>query len=77
MVNYKEYIESNTEIMLGKPVVKGTRITVALVLQRLAEGASVEELMEAYPALTPTSVMAVLAYASDKRPFSALRFSRV
>lgn len=65
MVNYKDYIESNTEIMLGKPVVKGTRITVALVLQRLAEGASSDDLISAYPALTPLSIMAVLAYASD------------
>ncbi|WP_143309264.1 DUF433 domain-containing protein [Chitinophaga vietnamensis] len=64
-MNYIEYIESNENVMLGKPVVKGTRITVALVLQRLSEGATTEELMKAYPSLTPTAIAAVLAYASD------------
>jgi len=51
--------------MLGKPLVKGTRITVALVLQKMSEGASVEDLILAYPDLTPVSISAVLAYASD------------
>ncbi|MBS0028618.1 DUF433 domain-containing protein [Chitinophaga sp. 22321] len=37
-MDYREHIESNTHILLGKPVIKGTRITVALVLQRLSEG---------------------------------------
>jgi uncharacterized protein (DUF433 family) len=64
-MDYKDYIESNAGVMLGKPVVKGTRITVALVLKKLSEGASPEELINAYPNLTPASISAVLAYASD------------
>ena len=64
-MDYKDYIESNSDIMLGKPVVKGTRITVALVLKKLSEGATSEELVEAYPNLTLASISAVLAYASD------------
>jgi uncharacterized protein (DUF433 family) len=64
-MNYKDYIESNADVMLGKPIVKGTRITVALVLKKLSEGASPEELIEAYPNLTLVSISAVLAYASD------------
>ena len=51
--------------MLGKPVVKNTRITVALVLKKLSEGASVEDIISAYPNLTPLSISAALAYASD------------
>lgn len=51
--------------MLGKPVVKGTRITVALILKKLSEGATPEEIVEAYPNLTLASISAVLAYASD------------
>lgn len=64
-MDYKDYIESNADIMLGKPVVKGTRITVGLVLKKLSEGASPEDLITAYPNLTHTSISAVLAYASD------------
>ncbi len=64
-MDYKEYIESNSEIMLGKPVIKGTRITVALILQRLSEGAAVEDIVSAYPSLTVNSISAALAYASD------------
>lgn len=64
-MDYKDYIESNADVMLGKPVVKGTRITVALVLKKLSEGASPEDLIEAFPNLTLVSISAVLAYASD------------
>jgi uncharacterized protein (DUF433 family) len=64
-MDYKEYIESNADVMLGKPVVKGTRITVALILKKLSEGASPDDLIAAYPNLTLLSINAVLAYASD------------
>jgi len=64
-MDYRDYIESNANVMLGKPVIKGTRITVALVLQKLSEGASAEDIIFAYPNLTPVSISAVLAYASD------------
>ena len=64
-MDYKDHIESNADVMLGKPVVKGTRVTVALILKKLSEGATPEQLVEAYPNLSPTSISAVLAYASD------------
>lgn len=64
-MDYKEYIESNSEILLGKPVIKGTRISVALILKKLSEGATAEDLVKAYPNLTLSSISAVLAYASD------------
>lgn len=64
-MDYKKYIESNSEILLGKPIIKGTRITVALVLKKLSEGATADDLIKAYPNLTHTSINAVLAYASD------------
>jgi uncharacterized protein (DUF433 family) len=51
--------------MLGKPVIKGTRLTVELILQKLSEGATTEELINAYPTLKPEDILAVLAYASD------------
>ena len=64
-MDYKDHIESNADVMLGKPVIKGTRVTVALILKKLSEGASAEDIIQAYPNLTNESVSAALAYASD------------
>jgi uncharacterized protein (DUF433 family) len=58
-------IEINPRIMLGKPVIRGTRITVELILRKIAEGASKEMLLEAYPHLTEGDVQAAVTYASD------------
>jgi uncharacterized protein (DUF433 family) len=60
-----ERIEINPEVMLGKPVIRGTRIPVELLLRKLAEGATAEDLLDAYPRLTPEDVRAALAYAAD------------
>jgi uncharacterized protein (DUF433 family) len=62
---YTDYIESNAGVMLGKPVIKGTRITVALILKKLSEGATQQQLLTAYPGLSAAAIYAVLAYASD------------
>ncbi len=62
---YTDFIESDAAIMLGKPVIKGTRITVALILKKLSEGASITDILTAYPTLTEKSINAALAYASD------------
>ncbi len=64
-MDYKEYIESKSEIMLGKPVIKGTRITVELILRMLSEGSSTEDILVAYPNLQAIHINAVLAYATD------------
>ena len=64
-IDYKNHIESNPSVMLGKPVIKGTRLTVELILQKLTEGASAEQLIVAYPSLQVNDILAVLAYASD------------
>ena len=64
-MTYTDFIESNSDVMLGKPIIKGTRITVALVLKKLSEGAAIPDILTAYPSLTETSVNAALAYASD------------
>jgi len=60
-----ERIEINPSVMLGKPVVRNTRIPVELVLRKLAEGATVADLLHAYPRLTEADVRACLAYAAD------------
>lgn len=55
-------IEINPSVMLGKPVVRNTRIPVELILRKLAEGATVADLLDAYPRLTEADVRACLAY---------------
>ncbi len=58
-------IEINPEIMLGKPVIRGTRITVELVLRSLAEGATEADLLQSYPHLTHEDIQAAIAYGAD------------
>jgi len=58
-------IETNPKVMMGKPVVRGTRITVELILRKISEGASEEELLDAYPRLTVKDIKAAIRYAAD------------
>ena len=58
-------IEINPKIMLGKPIIRGTRITVELLLRKIAEGATEEALLEGYPHLTREDIQAALRYAAD------------
>lgn len=58
-------IEINPRIMLGKPVIRGTRITVELILRKLGEGATEADLCDAYPGLTSADIRAAAAYAAD------------
>ncbi len=60
---YQKRIVVDPNIMAGKPVVKGTRIPVDLVLKRLAQDLNVETLLEAYPRLTQEDIKACLTYA--------------
>ena len=67
-----ERIEINPAVMLGKPVIRGTRIPVELLLRKLAEGATTEELLDAYPRLSAEDVRAALVYAADTIAHEAL-----
>ena len=53
------------EVMLGKPVIRGTRLTVELLLRELSEGATESDLLDAYPQLTREDIKAAIAYAAD------------
>jgi len=64
-MNYTGRIISDPAIMLGKPVIKGTRITVELILRKLSDGMSTEQLLAGYPHLTKEDILAALTYASD------------
>jgi uncharacterized protein (DUF433 family) len=58
-------IEIDREVMQGKPVVRNTRIPVELLLRKLSEGATFDDLLDAYPRLTVDDIRACLAYAAD------------
>jgi uncharacterized protein (DUF433 family) len=52
-------------VMMGKPVIRGTRIPVELILRKISEGATEEELLDAYPKLTREDIRAAAGYAAD------------
>jgi len=58
-------IEVNPAVMLGKPIIRGTRIPVELILRKLSEGATEADLQDAYPRLERKDIQAALAYAAD------------
>jgi uncharacterized protein (DUF433 family) len=58
-------ISADPAIMMGKPCIKGTRITVELILRKLGAGRSFADLLEAYPRLTEEDMRAALAFAAD------------
>jgi uncharacterized protein (DUF433 family) len=65
MARAHERIEINPEVMLGKPVIRGTRVPVELILHKLSEGASENDLLDGYPGLTTADIRAAIAYAAD------------
>lgn len=64
-MDYKKKITANPDVMLGKPVIKGTRITVELILKKLSDGASIDELLESYPSLKKEDILAAISYSAD------------
>ena len=60
-----ERIEINPKVMMGKPVIRGTRINVELILRKLSEGAREGDLLDAYPRLTLEDIHAAIRYAAD------------
>jgi len=64
-MNWGEHISSDPAIMFGKMVIKGTRIPVELILEKLATGYSFDNLKEAYPHVTTSDIQACLLFAAD------------
>ncbi len=64
MIDWRVHIESNPSIMYGKPVIRNTRIPADLILEKLSEGETLEELLEAYPRIRREDIFAVLAFAA-------------
>jgi uncharacterized protein (DUF433 family) len=58
-------VVSDPKVMMGKPVIAGTRITVEVILEKLAAGESIEHVLEAHPRLTREAIFAALAFAAE------------
>jgi uncharacterized protein (DUF433 family) len=64
-VTATDRISISPEVMLGKPVIRGTRVTVELILRKMGEGATEAELLDAYPQLSKEDIQAAMAYAAN------------
>ena len=64
-MDWQNYIHSNPEILLGKPVIKGTRVSVDFVLGLFANGWSKEQVLENYQGITIDALQAVFAFAAE------------
>ncbi len=65
MAEVRDRIAIDPDVMLGNPVIRGTRITVEFIIPKLGEGASEAVLLDAYPGLTRVVIQAALVYAGD------------
>lgn len=61
----RKMIVSDPAVMMGKPVIAGTRITVELILEKLAAGETIEQILDAHPRLTREAIQAALAFAAE------------
>lgn len=64
-IDWREFIHSDPEVLLGKPLVKGTRLSVEFILGLFAAGWTEQQVLENYPTLTKESLRAVFAFAAD------------
>ena len=64
IMDYRVHIMRDPQVCGGEPVIKGTRVTLRTVLASLADGDSLEQILEAFPTLTPEDVRAVIAFAA-------------
>ena len=64
-MDWKEHIEVNPAVLVGKPIIKGTRISVELILDRLADGWTMEDVLASYPHIKRDDVLAALSFASE------------
>lgn len=65
MSEWRKYIDSNPKILFGKPVIKNTRMSVDLILEKLAVGDTLEDLLGAYPNISRETILACLYFASE------------
>jgi uncharacterized protein (DUF433 family) len=71
-MDWREYIHADPDILLGKPVVKGTRLAVEFILRLFAAGWTEQQVLESYPSLTPEALRAIFAFVADRVQEEAL-----
>jgi uncharacterized protein (DUF433 family) len=64
-MNWKDHIEVNPAVLVGKPIIKGTRISVELILDRMADGWTMEDVLTSYPRISREDVLAALSFSSE------------
>ena len=64
-LKWKEHIDTNPGVMLGKPVIKGTRIPVQLILVKISLGESIEQLLRSYPSITKEDIQSCLLFDKE------------
>ena len=64
-MNWKEYIIADPDILVGKPVIKGTRLSVDFVIRLLAQGWNEQQIFENYPQITPDALKAMFAFVRE------------
>ncbi len=64
-MDWKTYIHSDPKILLGKPVIKGTRLSVEFIIGLFSEGWTQQQVLESYPTLSAIGIQAVFAFAAD------------
>lgn len=64
-MEWREYIHSDPDVLVGKPVIRGTRIGVQFLLELFASGWTKEQVLENYPRITPQAIQAVFAFAAE------------
>ncbi len=64
-MKWQDFIEERKDVMLGKPVFKGTRVTVEHILRELGTGMTQQDVLDNYPSLTPEHLRAAMRYAAD------------
>lgn len=65
-MNWQDYIDSDIQVLLGKPTIKGTRISVELILELLSNGWTENQILDSYPTISAESLRAVFAYLLQK-----------
>ena len=64
-MDYKQFITRNPEILQGKPIISGTRITVELIMRKMASGYTMEQLLASYPHISQQQILAAFEYAAN------------